>query len=282
MKHHVERRAAGGDGDGGGASRPSWRRCSRSWTRRTRPVREFKMAALRLAARAAGVEPAHARSDHHGAEHPVHQPRHEPGAPPRAAGRGAVAAASPRGDAGRASSTTRRPSTPTDNPEVTKIQRSTRRCTQQRLEDESGPERQGPPQQPRAGRARGRDRPHQVRWSAGCAAVRPMCASASTTTAKNGQELAGLQVDLRWPQGEVQPDAVARPRRRAGRRASRRAWRRCASTSSRARRFPTHAMSPNRPLLGLGALLLAMALGLGVGFALDANDSAHSRSGAAA
>jgi capsular polysaccharide biosynthesis protein len=32
-------------------------------------------------------------------------------------------------------------------------------------------------------------------------------------------------------------------------------------------------MSPNRPLLGLGALLLAVALGLGVGFALDANDA---------
>ena len=32
-------------------------------------------------------------------------------------------------------------------------------------------------------------------------------------------------------------------------------------------------MSPNRPLLGLGAMLLALALGLGVGFALDANDS---------
>ena len=37
---------------------------------------------------------------------------------------------------------------------------------------------------------------------------------------------------------------------------------------------PQHAMSPNRPLLGLGALLLALALGLGVGFALDANDTA--------
>ncbi len=36
---------------------------------------------------------------------------------------------------------------------------------------------------------------------------------------------------------------------------------------------PEHAMSPNRPLLGLGALLLAVALGLGVGFALDASDS---------
>jgi uncharacterized protein involved in exopolysaccharide biosynthesis len=38
--------------------------------------------------------------------------------------------------------------------------------------------------------------------------------------------------------------------------------------------LPQHALSPNRPLLGLGALMLALALGLGVGFALDANDSA--------
>jgi uncharacterized protein involved in exopolysaccharide biosynthesis len=36
---------------------------------------------------------------------------------------------------------------------------------------------------------------------------------------------------------------------------------------------PQHAMSPNRPLLGLGAILLALALALGMGFALDANDS---------
>ena len=45
---------------------------------------------------------------------------------------------------------------------------------------------------------------------------------------------------------------------------------------------PTHATSPNRPLLGLGALILALALGLGLGFALDAADSSDSRSGAAA
>jgi uncharacterized protein involved in exopolysaccharide biosynthesis len=38
--------------------------------------------------------------------------------------------------------------------------------------------------------------------------------------------------------------------------------------------LPQHAVSPNRALLGLGALLLALALGMGVGFALDANDSA--------
>ncbi len=35
---------------------------------------------------------------------------------------------------------------------------------------------------------------------------------------------------------------------------------------------PQHAMSPNRPLLGIGAILVALALGLGVGFALDAHD----------
>jgi uncharacterized protein involved in exopolysaccharide biosynthesis len=38
--------------------------------------------------------------------------------------------------------------------------------------------------------------------------------------------------------------------------------------------LPQHAMTPNRPLLALGALLLAAALGLGLGFALDAHDSA--------
>lgn len=38
--------------------------------------------------------------------------------------------------------------------------------------------------------------------------------------------------------------------------------------------LPSQAVSPNRALLALGALLLALALGMGVGFALDANDSA--------
>jgi uncharacterized protein involved in exopolysaccharide biosynthesis len=36
---------------------------------------------------------------------------------------------------------------------------------------------------------------------------------------------------------------------------------------------PESAMSPNRPLLALGALFVALALGLGVGFALDAADT---------
>jgi succinoglycan biosynthesis transport protein ExoP len=38
--------------------------------------------------------------------------------------------------------------------------------------------------------------------------------------------------------------------------------------------IPQKAMSPNRLLLGLGALLLAVAIGFGLGFALDAHDSA--------
>jgi uncharacterized protein involved in exopolysaccharide biosynthesis len=38
--------------------------------------------------------------------------------------------------------------------------------------------------------------------------------------------------------------------------------------------IPQHAMSPNRLLLGLGGLLLAVAIGFGLGFALDAQDSA--------
>lgn len=35
---------------------------------------------------------------------------------------------------------------------------------------------------------------------------------------------------------------------------------------------PQHATAPNRPLLGVGALVLALLLGLGAGFALDARD----------
>jgi uncharacterized protein involved in exopolysaccharide biosynthesis len=36
---------------------------------------------------------------------------------------------------------------------------------------------------------------------------------------------------------------------------------------------PTHAASPNRPLMAAGALVLALVLGLGLGFALDAQDT---------
>lgn len=38
--------------------------------------------------------------------------------------------------------------------------------------------------------------------------------------------------------------------------------------------LPQQAISPNRALLGVGALLLALALGMGIGFALDASDPA--------
>jgi uncharacterized protein involved in exopolysaccharide biosynthesis len=37
--------------------------------------------------------------------------------------------------------------------------------------------------------------------------------------------------------------------------------------------LPAHAASPNRPLLAAGALFLALAVGLGIGFALDAGDT---------
>ena len=92
-------------------------------------------------------------------------------------------------------------------------------------------------------------------------------------TAKNGQELAGLQSTYDGLKEKYTLTLSPRARRGAGARAWSGAWRRCASIWSKARSLPQHATSPNRPLLGLGALLLALALGLGVGFALEADDS---------
>ena len=96
-------------------------------------------------------------------------------------------------------------------------------------------------------------------------------------TAKNGQELAGAAdrptTGSRRSTTSTLSHVCATP-----------SWRRGLEGGLAALRFdlvegatlPTHAASPNRPLLALGALLLAIALGLGVGFALDANDSTHS------
>ena len=60
-----------------------------------------------------------------------------------------------------------------------------------------GPERQGPPQQPGADGARGRDRPHQGDARRVCAQRQTDVRKRVDETAKNGQELAGLQLDLR-------------------------------------------------------------------------------------
>ena len=159
----------------------------------------------------------------------------------------------------------------TDNPEVKKIQAEYERVHSQRLEDERGLNdkvRRNNPElmalEGEIGRTKAmlgglRQRQADVR-------------SRVDQTAKNGQELAGLTstYDALKEKYNLTLSHIRDAELAAG-----------LEKGLASMRFdlvegatvPQHAMSPNRPLLGLGAILLALALGLGVGFALDANDS---------
>jgi uncharacterized protein involved in exopolysaccharide biosynthesis len=158
-----------------------------------------------------------------------------------------------------------------DNPEVRKIQAEYEQVHQQRLEDERGLNdkvRRNNPElmalEGEIGRTKGmlsglRQRQTDVR-------------SRVDQTAKNGQELAGLQSTYDGLKEKYNltlshiRDAELSMGLEKGLASLRFDLVESASV-------PQHAMSPNRPLLGLGAILLALALALGVGFALDANDS---------
>jgi uncharacterized protein involved in exopolysaccharide biosynthesis len=93
-----------------------------------------------------------------------------------------------------------------------------------------------------------------------------------SATAKNGQDLAGLQADYDTVHGKHQA-VVGRLREAelATRLEHGLAGLRYSLVEGAV--LPTSPVHPNRPLLGLGAILLALALGLGVGFALDRADS---------
>lgn len=158
-----------------------------------------------------------------------------------------------------------------DNPEVRKIQAEYERVHTQRVEDEKGLNdkvRRSNPElmalEGEIGRTKAilgglRQRQADVRGRV-------------EQTAKNGQELAGLQstYDGLKEKYNLTLSHIRDAELAAG-----------LEKGLASMRFdlvegatvPQHAMSPNRPLLGLGAILLALALGLGVGFALDANDS---------
>jgi succinoglycan biosynthesis transport protein ExoP len=159
-----------------------------------------------------------------------------------------------------------------DNPEVKRVQSEYEKVHQQRLEDEKGLNdkvRRNNPElialEGEIGRTKGmlgglRSRQADVRKRV-------------DETARNGQELAmlqgtydGLKEKYNLTLSHVR-DAELASGLEKGLSAMRFDLVESASV-------PSHAMSPNRPLLGIGALLLALALGLGVGFALDANDSA--------
>ena len=237
---------------------------------------ELQARALRLSSGAARGQPAQPRSDDHGSEHPVDQPRHEPGAPPHPPGAGAVAAPSPRGDAGRPAATTRAPSTPTRTPRCRRSAPSIERVHAERIADEKDLTQKVRRNNPGAGRSRRRDRSHQVVASRGCASGRAMCASASKPPPRTARS---------WPACSSQYDGIKdkyatalsrlrdaqlalRPRARTGQPALRSGGRR---RHSGARRF-TEQAAP-----GFGRAASGAGAGHRLGFALDAGDSDGAR-----
>jgi polysaccharide biosynthesis transport protein len=159
----------------------------------------------------------------------------------------------------------------TDNPEVKKIQSQYESVHAQRLEDERGLNDKVRRNNPELAALEG-DINRTKSMVGGLRTRLADVRSRVDATAKNGQELAGLQstYDGLKEKYNLTLSHVRDAELAAG-----------LEKGLASLRFdlvegatvPDHAMSPNRPLLGLGALLLAIALGLGVGFALDANDS---------
>ncbi len=158
-----------------------------------------------------------------------------------------------------------------DNPEVKKIKAEYDQVHEQRVEDEKGLN----------DKVR-RNNPELMALENEIARTKSMVAGLRERqtdvrkrveeTAKNGQELAGLQstYDALKDKYNLTLSHVRDAELAAG---LEKGLSNMRFDLVEGAALPQHTMSPNRPLLGLGAMLLALALGLGVGFALDANDS---------
>lgn len=159
-----------------------------------------------------------------------------------------------------------------DNPEVRKIQAEYERVHAQRVEDEKGLNDKVRRNNPELAALEG-DIGRTKAMLSGLRQRQADIRARVDATAKNGQELAGLQSVY---DGLKEKYTLTLSHLRDAELSA------SLEKGLESMRFdlvegatlPTHAMSPNRPLLGLGALLLALALGLGMGFALDANDPA--------
>jgi uncharacterized protein involved in exopolysaccharide biosynthesis len=158
-----------------------------------------------------------------------------------------------------------------DHPEVARIRDEYERVRQQRLDDEADLDRKlrtgGHPElaaldgeitRTRAMLAGLRERQVEVRRRV-------------EATARNGQELAALQLGYDAVKDKYAA-ALSRARDAELAAAIERSLAELRFDLVEAASVPTRAGSPNRALLGLGAVVLALALGLGVGFALDAAD----------
>jgi len=158
-----------------------------------------------------------------------------------------------------------------DNPEVKRIQAELNRVHNQRLEDERGLNDHLRRNNPELAALEG-DIGRTKAMLSGLRQRQSDVRSRVDATAHNGQDLAMLQANYDGLKDKYNMtlshirDAELSASLEKGLAAMRFDLVESASV-------PQHPMSPNRPLLGLGAILLALALGLGMGFALDANDT---------
>jgi polysaccharide biosynthesis transport protein len=159
-----------------------------------------------------------------------------------------------------------------DNPEVRKIQAEYERVHAQRVEDEKGLNERVRHNNPELVALEG-EIARTKGMLAGLRARQADVRGRVDATAKNGQELAGLQstYDGLKDKYNLTLSHIRDAELAAGLERGLASMR---FDLVEGATIPQRAVSPNRALLGLGAILLAMALGLGVGFALDANDSA--------
>lgn len=159
----------------------------------------------------------------------------------------------------------------TDNPEVKRIQSEYNRIRDQRIEDERGLNDKMRRSNPELTALEG-DIGRTKSMLSGLRARQNDVRKRVDETARNGQDLAVLQANYDGLKDKYNMtlshirDAELAASLEKGLAAMRFDVVEGASV-------PTHAMTPNRALLGIGALILALALGLGVGFALDANDT---------
>jgi uncharacterized protein involved in exopolysaccharide biosynthesis len=157
-----------------------------------------------------------------------------------------------------------------DNPEVKKIQSEYEKVHGQRLEDERGLNDKVRRNNPELAALEG-DISRTKAMVQGLRQRQTDVRKRVDETAKNGQELAGLQstYDGLKEKYNLTLSHVRDAELAAG---LEKGLGNMRFDLVEGAALPQHTMSPNRPLLGLGAMLLALALGLGLGFALDAGD----------
>lgn len=158
-----------------------------------------------------------------------------------------------------------------ENPEVQKIRAEFERVRAERIADEKDLTQKVRRNNPELAALDGEiDRTRA--WLSGLRERQTDIRKRVEATAKNGQDLAGLQLEY---DGIKDKYSAALSRLRDAQLAVglERGLASLRFDLVEGAAIPAHAMSPNKPLLSLGALLLALALAFGLGFALEAGDT---------